>query len=451
MYITVIDVTKGVLMKFYNRENELEILKQLESSSKNSGKMVFIIGRRRVGKTRLILEAFKDSDFLYFFAAKKNEQLLCEEYSRLITQLTNKEIIGKLSSFKEVFEYVLNLTIDRSLTLAIDEFQEFYNINPSIYSDMQNIWDRYKDKSKVNLVLCGSIYSLMKKIFENAKEPLYGRADKKIILKPFNIDVLKNIYKDLTNTNFNNKDFFIFYVLTGGLAKYIEIFKNERAFTYRKMINAILSESSFFLNEGKDVLIEEFGKDYQTYFSILSLISGSKTSRSEIESILSKSVGGFISKLEREYNIIKKITPVLSKPNTRNIKYFIEDNFLNFWFRFIYKNISAVEMGNFGYVKKIIKRDFDTYLGRMLEKYFKEKLALTGEYSEIGSYWERDNKNEIDIVAINDFDKKVLIADVKLNKNKIDIETLKKKSEKLINGAFRNYQVNFKGFSIEDV
>ena len=436
-------------MKFYNRENELNLLKQVENLSNTSAKMTFIVGRRRVGKTKLILEAFKNSKFLYLFVAKKNEQLLCEEYSKLIENLTGKKIIGRLTSFKDIFEYLMDISISTHFTLAIDEFQEFYNINPSVFSDMQNIWDRYKDKSKLNLVLCGSIYSLMHKIFENAKEPLYGRADKKIILKPFNVNILKEIYEDLTR--FNKKNYFIFYVLTGGIAKYVELFANDKAFTYAKMIDSILSESSFFLNEGKDVLIDEFGKDYQTYFSILSLISGSKTSRSEIESVLGKSVGGFISKLEKEYNIIKKITPILSKPNTRNIKYYIEDNFLNFWFRFIYKNISAVEMGNFEYIKNIIKRDFDTYLGRMLEKYFKEKLALTGEYSEIGSYWEKGNKNEIDIVAINKLDKKVLIADVKLKQNKINIDFLKKKAENLVASNFKNYKVEYRGYSLEEI
>ena len=91
-------------MKFYNRENELNLLKQMENLSNTSAKMTFIVGRRRVGKTKLILEAFKNSKFLYLFVAKKNEQLLCEEYSKLIENLTGKKIIGRLTSFKDILD-----------------------------------------------------------------------------------------------------------------------------------------------------------------------------------------------------------------------------------------------------------------------------------------------------------------------------------------------------------
>ncbi len=435
-------------MKFYNRINEIKILQEMKNISKISSKMTFIIGRRRVGKTRLIKEAFKNN-LLYFFVSKKNEHILCEEYSSLIENFFGKRIIGKLNSFKEIFLYLMEEAKIKNYTLAIDEFQEFYNINPSIFSDIQNIWDEYKNKTKLNFIISGSIYSMMYKIFENAKEPLYGRADKKIILKPFNINDLKDIYIDL-NKKFSKKDFFAFYILTGGMPKYIEIFNNEKAFTLNKMIDVIFSEGSFFINEGKDVLIEEFGKEYQTYFSILTLIADSKNSRTEMESILEKSIGGFLDKLERDFRIIEKIKPILSKPNTRSVKYRIKDNFLNFWFRFIYKNMSTIEMGNFEYVKKIVKRDYSTYTGKMLEKYFLEKLSLTGKFNKIGSYWERGNKNEIDIIAINEMEKYALIAEVKINKNKIDLNRLKQKSEKLIK-KLDNFRVEYKGFSIEDI
>jgi len=124
------------------------------------------------------------------------------------------------------------------------------------------------------------------------------------------------------------------------------------------------------LDEGKNLLIEEFGKEYTTYFSILSLISSSKTARSEMESILEKNIGGYLDRLENEYSIIKKVKPIFAKEGSRTVKYEIIDNFFNFWFRFIYKYKSTIEIENYEYVKEIIKRDFSTYSGRFLEKYF---------------------------------------------------------------------------------
>jgi len=434
-------------MRFYDRKGELEILQKAESLSKKASQMTFIVGRRRIGKTRLIKEAFNKKRFLYFFVSKKSEKLLCEEYSSIIENVLNKKIIGKLTSFREIFEYIMVLGENEQINIVIDEFQEFKNINPSVYSDMQNIWDAYKLKSKVNLMLAGSVYSMMSKIFEDAKEPLYGRADKKIVLSHFDIETLKEIYTEYAA--FNPCDFIGFYAITGGIAKYIELLCNEKAMSLNKMIDLIVSDGSFFLNEGRDVLIEEFGRDYHTYFSILSLISDSKTSRSEIESILEKSVGGYLEKLEKEFCIIKRQKPVFSKPQTRNIKYFIDDNFLNFWFRFIYKNSSAIEIKNFDYVKKYIVRNFNTFLGKILEKYFKEKLALSDEFSYIGSYWDKKGENEIDIVALNEFKKRAVLIEVKLNKDKINLQLLKNKVKKLEN-YLQNYKVQYKGLSLED-
>ncbi len=434
-------------MKFYDRLNELKILKSTWESSLKSSKMTVITGRRRIGKTKLILEAFKD-DLIYLFAARKDEKLLCEEFTALIQDKLNKRIIGKITSFKDLFEYLMIFSEEKNITVAIDEFQEFYNINPSIYSDMQNIWDMHKDKSKMNLILSGSIYSLMKKIFENSKEPLFGRADKKIYLKPFDVDTLKEIMLE-NKLHLDKKDLFSFYVFTGGIAKYAEIFVDSGALTYDKMLENILEENSVFLNEGKDLLVEEFGKEYTVYFSILSLIANSKTSRSEIESILEKNIGGYLDRLENEYNIIKRVRPIFAKEGGRIQKYVIEDNFLNFWFRFIYGYRSAIEIGNLKYVKDIVNRDFNTFSGYFLEKYFIEKLKLSNKFSNIGTYWEKGNKNEIDIVAVNDIEKKILICEVKLNPQKINLNKLKEKSKKLIE-RFKEYSFEYKGFSLDD-
>jgi hypothetical protein len=435
-------------MKFYDRLKELKTLRANLESSRNCSKMAVIIGRRRVGKTKLILESFGD-ELVYLFVARKNERLLCEEFSALIKNKLNIKIIGKITNFKDLFEYLLIFSERKNITVAIDEFQEFYNINPSIFSDMQNIWDLYKDKSRVNLILSGSIYSLMKKIFENSKEPLFDRADKKIYLKPFDVNTLKEIMID-NNGSYDNIDLLYFYILTGGIAKYAETFADNNALTHNKMLDIILEENSIFLNEGKDLLIEEFGKEYTNYFSILSLISNSKTSRSEIESILEKNVGGYLDRLENEYNIIKRVKPIFAKEGSRIQKYVIVDNFLNFWFRFIYTYKSAVEMGNFEYIRNIINRDFAAYSGIFLEKYFIEKLKLTNRFSNIGRYWEKGNNNEIDIVAVNDIEKSILIGEVKLNPKKIDINKLKVKSEKIIEKN-KGYHIEYKGFYMEDM
>jgi len=434
-------------MKFYNREQELQTLQNIEKLSFNSSKMTIIVGRRRIGKTTLIKKAYPKK--VYFFVSKKNEHLLCEEFKLIIEQTLNTKILGEFKEFSKLFEYIMILAQNQNFTLIIDEFQEFLYINPSVFSDMQNIWDEYKNTSKLNLILSGSIYSLMKKIFEDKKEPLFGRSDKKITLKPFNVNTLKDILKD-NYPNFSNKDLLSFYIFTGGVAKYVEIFVDNKTFSFKEQLDLIFEENSLFLEEGKNILIEEFGKEYTTYFSILSLIASGKTSRTEIESILEKNIGGFLDRLEKDFSLIKKVRPIFAKEGSRKLKYEIIDNFLTFWFRFIYKYKSAIEIENYDFVKEIVRRDFSVFSGKFLEKYFIEKLKLSKQYSQIGTYWEKANQNEIDIVAINEFDKKLLFVEIKLNKNKIDLEILKQKSQKIVN-KFKNYKIEYKAWSLEDM
>src|SRR5690606_29741573 len=160
---------------------------------------------------------------------------------------------------------------------------------------------------------------------------------------------LKEILKDHA-PGYTHEDLLAFYLFTGGVAKYVELLVQNRAFTLPAMLEEIIAENSVFLEEGKNVLIDEFGKDYGNYFSILSLIASGKTSRIEIESVLELQTGGFLDRLENDFGLIKKLRPVLAKPGTRTVKYMIEDNFLSFWFRFIYKYRSAVEAGNLDYL-----------------------------------------------------------------------------------------------------
>ncbi len=435
-------------MKFYDRQSEIAALQDIENSSIETAQMTMMIGRRRVGKTTLLKNAFKATPVLYFFAAKKNEILLCEEFTQEINDKLDIPI-GSFDSFAALFRAIMQLSQRVNFTLIIDEFQEFRNINPSVFSDMQNIWDSAQNTGKINLVLCGSIYSMMKRIFENSKEPLFGRATVRMTVKPFDIATIKEILSDYYQ-KYTNEDLLAFYMITGGVAKYIEQLVNQKAFTKKAILDTVFSEGSFFLDEGRNVLIDEFGKDYGNYFSILSLIASSKTDRGQIESVLNMDVGGYLDRLEKEYNIIKRTRPFGAKEGSRSNKYKIEDNFLNFWFRFIYKYRSAVEIGNLDYVRDIVERDYETYSGIILEKYFRTTIIEAKEYSDIQSYWNSKGENEIDIVAINETERRLVFREVKRNPKRISLNVLKDKAKDIVS-KYPKFSVEYKGLSLEDM
>jgi len=239
-------------------------------------------------------------------------------------------------------------------------------------------------------------------------------------------------------------------MITGGIAKYVEQLVINKAFTKNKILNAIFTEDSFFLDEGRAVLVDEFGKDYGNYFSILSLIASSKTDRSDMESVLNMPVGGYLDRLEKDYNLIKRNRPLGAKEGSRDNKYSINDNFLNFWFRFIYKYRSAVEIGNLDYVRNIVERDYETYSGIILEKYFRSSLIESKSFSEVGSYWDKKGENEIDIIALNEMEKQLAFYEVKRNKKRISIPELEKKSKNIIKD-YHSFFIEYKGLSLEDM
>ena len=436
-------------MKFYDRKKEQEILLQNKNQSEKSACFTVMVGRRRIGKTSLLLESVRGQKYLYLFVARKNENLLCSQFQSDAEKMLGLKIFGTITQFRDLFEQLLIFATREHFTLIIDEFQEFESVNPAIFSDIQNLWDQYKDKARINFIACGSIYSLMMKIFENRKEPLFGRLSSKIILQPFSVSVTKEILREY-NAKYNPEDLLCLYLLTGGVAKYIELLMDAGAVTHKQMLDMVTRADSPFIGEGKDLLISEFGKEYGTYFSILQLIASGKNRQSEIDSIIDKNTGAYLVNLEKEYSLIVRNKPMFSKPGSRRARWSLNDNYLRFWFRFIYPNQSLIEMGRFDLLREYIDKNYEQYSGLILEKYFREKISESLRVTEIGSYWDSKGENEIDIVALNDLDKTSIIAEVKRNAKKIDMVKLETKV-KSIQKHLAKYKTDIIGLSMDNM
>ncbi len=439
-------------MRFFDRTEELVTLREIRRRANENAQFTVVTGRRRIGKTSLVWKAYEEEPILYFFVARKAESDLCDDY---IIEIENKlgiPMMGRAEHFADIFEYLMKLSAERPITLFIDEFQEFFRVNKSVFSDMQRIWDIYSPKSHINLIVCGSIYSMMTKIFKDKKEPLYNRQSRFMTVRPFSPTVLKEILAEY-NPNFTEEDLLALYTFTGGVAKYVQLLMDEGATTKTKMLNRIITADSIFLGEGKAILIEEFGKDYGIYFSILSAIARGKTSRSEIEDVVGRQIGGYLTKLENEYEVISKRQPMFEKSSNKNVRYTIEDNFFSFWFRFIYKYSYMLEIENYGSLKTIIDRDYETFSGKMLERWFKRVLIEQQAYTRIGGWWDRKGKNEIDIVAENELNDTATFFVVKRKSENIDLRTLEEKAAVFLRatGEFKGYNISYRGLSMTDM
>jgi len=416
-------------MLFFDRKLELGILSRIAKQSKRAACFTMLVGRRRIGKTMLLLKYAEKQKFLYLFVSRNSESVLCRQFQQQAAAI-GINIFGEITNFRNLFEQFLLFAKTTNYTLVIDEFQEFENINKAIFSQIQELWDKYKNGIKLNFIACGSIYSLMTNIFENKKEPLFGRLTAKIIIKPFTISVQKQVLKKY-NPKYTKEDLLFFYSITGGVPQYMSLLMDAKAITKDKMLDFIVRPESPFLNDGKDLLVSEFGKDYGVYFSILQLIAAGKNSQSEIDSIIGKNTGAYLVNLEKEYSIIEKNKPMFSKPESRGAKFRIQDNFLRFWFRFIYPNQALIEMGKHKMLRIQISKNYEQYSGLLLEKYFREKFAEEENFSKIGNYWDGKGENEIDLIALNDLNKTAVIAEIKRNKNKLKKEELENKVSSL--------------------
>lgn len=437
-------------MRFYDREKETAILRENELNSREHASFMVLMGRRRIGKTTLLTHAFEGQQYAYLFVSRDSEALLCRKFQSSLEEQIGLHIYGSVSRLRDLFEIIMRESVQRHFTLIIDEFQELYKVNSSSFSEMQDIWDRYHDHSHINLIACGSIHTLMKRIFEDKSEPLFGRPTSKMTLRPFSVATLKTILSD-ANPNYAPDDLLCLYMLTGGVAKYIELLVDGGCSTKEKMLDAVCRQDSYFLSEGHDLLVNEFQGEYGTYFSILQLIASGITRRSEIDGALQKDSGAFINKLEKDYEMITKLQPIMAKPGSKTSIYEVHDHFLRFWFRFIYPYQSLVERGQLGILRKYIGEQYSQFSGRSLELYFQDKLMETGDFTAIGNWWDRSGKNEIDIVALNEFSHTGLIAEVKRNKERIHIEQLLAKAEALPKAQFGRYKFEFKGLSLDDM
>lgn len=436
-------------MKFYNRDLELGVLAKNWEQSAGHSMMTTLIGRRRIGKTSLLLKSVENTRYLYLYVSKDNEQMLCKKFQEQATAMLGMQIFGQTTSFGELFEQLMRYGADNHYTLIIDEFQNFLSINRAIPSSIQDLWDRYKDSTHVNLVLCGSIYSMMKRIFENGDEPLYGRRDSNIRLQPFTIDTLKQILSD-HNPTYAPDDLLCLYMLTGGVAKYVALLMDAKAVTKTRMLRHALAPDSPFLTEGTELLVSEFGRDYGTYFSILQLIAGGMTTQSEIDSVIGKNTGAYLSNLHDDYTFISKNTPILSKPGVRNIKWQIDDPFLRFWFRFVYPYQGLIESNRTDLLLQYVTDSYAQFTGKTLERFFHDRAMQSGRYTRIGNWWDKKGENEIDMVAINEFDKTCVIAEIKRNAKKLNLADLTAKAAFLA-PDLKGYHTELQLLSLEDV
>ena len=217
--------------------------------------------------------------------------------------------------------------------------------------------------------------------------------------------VWKSNYSDwsdfLARTDFEPKmenakdDLLALFTFTGGVPKYVDLFMQNGCTDVEAMIDYMVQPYSPFLDEGNALLIQEFGRKYGNYFALLADIAGGRNTLAELgKSMGETNIAGHVRRLEEDYELIAKKRPIFAKEATQTVRFEISDLFLRFWFRYFVKYRSLVELENYGLLGELIKADYSTYSGLVLESYFRQKMAESGEYRNIGSWWQAKKGKE---------------------------------------------------------
>jgi len=407
-------------MKFYDREREIARLRSF-----GEGPFILaVVGRRRVGKTRLITEAFPGCIYL-FVSEEKSERMLCEEWRR---NLQEELYIPEFSDADRFIEYLINTT---QRVIFIDEVQNLERINPAVLSRLQRVLDATREQAKV--VFCGSYVSMVNRLFTSSGSPLFGRADVVLHLRELDFATVSEILRDM---GFSFNDTVTLYSVFGGMPRYYELMERTGAREVKSIVSEMFfDEFSPLRHEGSLVLRNEFGGEYRVYFSIMEAIASGKSTLTEISDSVgmkAQTLSKYLVSLREDFGLIERRTPVTDEARrSRSGRYFLKNNFYAFWFRFVHRNYSFLEEGKYERVFERTMELLPDHTGRIFEGIVRDNLRRTDEWDRVGQWWNRKG-DEIDIVALNEKRKEILFGEVKWRNRPVGwnvVEELMKKKE----------------------
>lgn len=420
---------------FIGRERELRALEKLYNSDKFEFAVIY--GRRRVGKTALINEFIKNKKAIYFMGIEINSKQNLENFSKSIMEFTNgTDIDNSFSSFQAALEYVFMLSQKERIVLAIDEYPYVARSTKSLASTLQLLIDKYKETSKLMLILCGSSMSYMTDNVLAYKSPLYGRRTAQLKILPFDFRETcqyLNCYSD--------EDKALLYGIFGGTPQYL-VHINTSLSIKENIVNLFLNPISFLFEEPENLLKQEV-REPASYTSVISTIAAGATRMSEISAKTGENTNLCTTYIKNLINLglIKKETPYGEKESRKTI-YSLEDNMFRFWYRFVQPNASLIVRDATEIVYKKIEDALSDYMGQVFEEICKQylwQLLLSGkspvEFHSMGRWWGNDpiekKQTEIDIMAEQDKNT-ALFGECKWTNEKVDtgvLETLIKRSQ----------------------
>jgi len=424
-------------MKFINREDEIEFLNRHYASK--GAEFIVVYGRRRVGKTELLHQFSKGKSHIYFCADMSSKEDQLRSFSEKVFRFADEShLIGTVfPGWEKVLSYIGRMAKKKKVVLVIDEFPYLAFSDKSIPSVFQKTWDELLLKTKLFLVLCGSYISFMEKGVLSYKSPLYGRRTGQIYLLPLDFVSATQFF-----LSYSPERRIETYATLGGVPEYLLKFDKSMDL-FENIREKILRKGEFLYDEVRFLLTEEL-REPKNYFAVLKAIAFGNTKLNEIyqhSGLASRNVTSKYLDVLQELKIVEKRVPVTEEKPHKSRKgiYRINDNFIRFWFRYVFPNKSYLEDGKERIVIKQIRQDFATFVSPVFEdisiQFVKRKRNTSKalSFDRIGSWWSKTE--EIDIVALNKKERSAFFAEVKWTSKPAGaniLENLQRKSKIVI-------------------
>lgn len=437
---------------FIGREDELKSLEELYS--KDGFGMTVIYGRRRIGKSTLITEFIKGKKAIFYTATKVGKERNLELFSNQVMSVLEPALENVIfPSIEEVFDFISKKISRDKLILVIDELPYWAEKDEALLSVIQKYIDTEWKEKNLMLILCGSALSFMENKVLSEKSPLFGRRDTQIKLEAFN-------YMDaaLFVPEYSAEDKAICYGITGGVAKYLSMIDGKKSLD-ENIKKLFFHTDGYLYDETRNLLTQEFS-DITLVNNIIEQIASGENTVNVIAGKVGEKEPTVLYSLDKliSVGLVEKRKCITEEKNKKKTQYVLKDHMFKFWYEFIPKATSVIELGQGNlYYEKVVKPGLHSFMGSVFEemcKYYTLTQGIRGRFdcflTQVGTWWgtetilnaqkERLQQSaDIDVVGISDVDKCAIVGECKFRNEKIDkgiFDTLVRRSE-LLSGKYK--------------
>jgi AAA+ ATPase superfamily predicted ATPase len=441
--------------EFVGRQKELKRITDMWE--RNDAQFLVLYGRRRVGKTALLVEWIRRSGnrALYWVASPTSAAAQLRAFSQFVYNFSHPGAEAPehftYASWKQAFEEIAILAQDQRLALFIDEFTYLLEVNPGIAGELQNLWDHRLSQTNLFLCLSGSHLGMMKREFLSYEAPLYGRASAQIYLKPFFFGHTKLFFP-----KYSAVDRVAIYSIFGGVPAYWVRIDPSKSVS-QTIKSELLTPNNLMQAEPR-LLLQDFISETHNYISILSAIANGAHTIKEISQeagLPNVNPPKYLGVLT-DAGFVERRVPVTNTGPSREGRYHITDPYLRFYFRFLASRQEQLAFGVQEQALAEITRHMIDFIGKYTwEEICREWVLRAGAAGilpylpdEVGSAW--NSRAQVDVVGINSMEKTIFLGEckwtLKPSDRKVMAELVNEKTS-LIIPSKGNWKVFFLGFS----